>query len=63
MVHCGNVDGNGTVDILDLQAIKNQLNQPLTASNFKLDVTCNGQINILDLQAVKNNLNQPASCP
>lgn len=59
----GDVDASGTVNILDLQAIKLRLNQILAADNFKYDVTCNGQINILDLQAVKVNLNQAAACP
>lgn len=54
---------SGTVNILDLQAIKNQLNQPVGALNFRNDVTANGTINILDLQATKNNLNQAAACP
>lgn len=59
----GDVNANGSVNILDLQAIKNQLNQPVGAANFRNDVTANGTINILDLQATKNNLNQPAGCP
>lgn len=59
----GDVNSNGTVNILDLQAVKNQLNQALSQSNFKNDVNVNGTINILDLQVIKNNLNQPASCP
>lgn len=60
--HPGDVNANGPVNILDLQAIKNQLNQPVGSSNFRLDVNCNGTINILDLQATKNNLNQPLIC-
>lgn len=60
----GNVNGAGGVNILDLQAIKNALAQPVGLTNFWLDVNVSGGlINILDLQATKNNLNQPASCP
>lgn len=64
ILHEGNVDGTTAVNILDLQAIKNQLIQAVGNSNFHLDVNCSGgAINILDLQVAKNNLFQPASCP
>ena len=63
ITHEGNADGNTSVNILDLQAIKNQLNQPLTNANFTTDVNVSGTVNILDLQASKNNLLQPAACP
>ena len=63
VVQQGNVNGNAGVNILDLQAIKNRLNQALSANTFIYDVTVNGTINILDLQATKNNLNQAAACP
>lgn len=59
----GNANRAALVNILDLQAIKNQLNQPLSLNNFLNDINCSGTINILDLQAAKNNLNQPAGCP
>lgn len=59
----GNVDGNPAVNILDLQAIKNALLDPVDGSNFELDVNVSGgTINILDLQTAKNNLFGPAGC-
>ena len=55
---------NTAVNILDLQAVKNQLGVPVDFINYNDDVTVNGVINILDLQAVKNNLNQAQpTCP
>ena len=61
--HTGDVNGNGVVNILDLQAIKNMLLQPVDANNFLLDVNITGgSINILDLQATKNNLLSPIIC-
>ena len=64
LAHTGNVDGNAAVNILDLQAIKNRLIQPVNNATFLFDVNVTGgAINILDLQVTKNNLFQPAACP
>ena len=59
----GDVDDGNSVNILDLQAIKSEMFQPLGPSNFKYDVDCSGLTNILDLQATKNVLFQNAACP
>lgn len=58
LAQVGNVNGQGSTNILDLQQIKNNLNRPVSETNFLTDVNVNGSINILDLQAAKNNLNQ-----
>ena len=52
----GDVNQSGTVNAVDLQAIKNQLLQPVTSANFLCDINCSGIINAVDLQQVKNNL-------
>jgi len=61
----GDATGDGKVNVLDLLAIKPQVNQPVTTSNFRCDVNADGSINVLDLLATKNNLNHaiPATCP
>jgi hypothetical protein len=51
------------VNLLDLQAIKGQLFQTVSAANAKNDVNCDKLINLLDLQAVKGNLFLAANCP
>lgn len=63
VLHEGQANTDTAVNILDLQAIKNVLNQALSQANFRSDINVNGTINILDLQACKNNLNQAAACP
>ncbi len=61
----GDVNGDGTVNILDLVQVRNGLNQAVTAVNFRADVNTDGQLNILDLVAVRNSLNTSAgaACP
>ncbi len=60
----GDVNGDGTVSVLDLVLVRNVLNQPATAANFKADLDANGLINVLDLVLVRNALNTSvASCP
>jgi hypothetical protein len=59
----GDVDGSGIVNLLDLQAIKNTLFQPVGPSNFRSDVNLDGLINLEDMQFVKNALFQSAACP
>lgn len=60
----GDVNQNGAVNILDLQALVTNLTVPLSQATFQHDVTVNGQINLLDLQMAKNRLNQTAeTCP
>lgn len=56
------VNGEAVVNIFDLVAVRNQLNQPVTAANFRADVDTNGMINILDLVAIRNNLNTVVHC-
>jgi hypothetical protein len=60
----GDVTGDGAVNIFDLVQVRNQLNQPVTAGNFRVDVNADGAVNIFDLVAVRNNLNQSVpNCP
>ena len=63
VLHEGNVNGDTSVNLLDLQAVKSQLLQAVSAANARDDVTCDKAINLLDLQAVKGNLLAPAACP
>lgn len=50
----GDVSQSGTVNVMDMQMVKNQLLQAVTPANFLCDVNCNGSINVMDLQPVKN---------
>ena len=52
----GDVNQNGSVNVVDMQRVKNNLLQGLTTANFLCDVNCNGGINVVDLQNIKNNL-------
>ena len=53
----GDVNGDCTVNILDMIFIRNKLNEDTsTGDNWKADVTRDGAINILDLILVRNNL-------
>jgi hypothetical protein len=61
--HAGDINSDSSVNLLDLQVIKNGLFGAVSASSFLLDVNGDGVINLLDLQTVKNNLFQPAACP
>ena len=57
----GDVNGDCTVNIIDLIAVRNMLNKdPNHDDNWRADVNNDGKINILDLLAVRNNIN--ATC-
>lgn len=62
-VLAGDVNGDGTVDLLDLEQIRDQLNQPVTADSARADVNSDGQVNIFDLVAVRNRLDTTGTCP
>ena len=49
----GDVSGNGTVNASDIAAVKTQLGQPVTTSNFRADVNPNGIVNASDVVKVK----------
>lgn len=53
---CGDVNHNGQVTIGDMQAVKYNVGQPVSAATFLYDVNLNGSITIGDMQAVKYNL-------
>lgn len=48
----GDVNGNGTVNVSDVVAVKSQLG-PVTVSNFRADVNPNGIVNASDIVKVK----------
>ena len=54
----GNVNGSdpGEVDVIDMSAIKGALFDPVTPSNFTLDLNADGEIDVLDMSIVKGNL-------
>ncbi len=62
-VLAGDVNADGTVNVLDLMQVRNHLNQQATAANFRSDVTADGAINVIDLVQVRNRLNTLAACP
>jgi hypothetical protein len=63
LVRQGNVNGDGDVNVIDLQDVKNHVFQPVDGTNFMYDVDTDGQINVVDLQVTKNNLFTDAACP
>lgn len=46
--------GNGSVNSSDISQTKSQSGKPVTASNFRADVTVNGSINSSDISSVKS---------
>ena len=61
----GDVNGDGKVNVFDMLAVKEMMNQPVTADNCRRDVTADGKINVFDLMAVQRGLNKVISetCP
>jgi hypothetical protein len=60
----GDVTSDAAVNLLDLNAIKLELFQTVTAANFQSDVNADGSINLLDLNVTKINLFEPRpACP
>jgi hypothetical protein len=49
----GDTNGSRAVSAADVSQVKAESGQPVTASNFRADVTANGAINAADLGAVK----------
>ena len=56
----GDVNRDCKVDILDLLAVRNNLNKDPNSSStaYNCDVNKDGKINVLDLLQVRNNLNK-----
>ncbi len=55
-VLCGDVNGDGFVNIFDLVTVRNAINQPATSSTCRKDVNADGAINVMDLIMVRNGL-------
>ena len=55
-VLAGDVDGNKTVDINDVNLTRNQVGMPLTDSNFREDVRVDGAINNPDVKTVRHDV-------
>ena len=62
LTHRGNVVTDESVNVVDLQAVKDQVFGPLDDSNFACDLNVDGQIDVMDLQLVSDNVFTPASC-
>ena len=61
----GDATGDKKVNVLDLLDIKSNVNLPIIAANFRMDINADGKINVLDLLATKGDLNKfiTGSCP
>ena len=53
-VLAGDTNGNKAVSASDVGQTKAQAGQPVTAANFRMDVTPNGSINASDVGLVKS---------
>ncbi len=63
-VQRGNRDSSDTVvNIVDLNAVKQNLFNPLDAGNFRSDINADGVVNIVDLNETKQSLFSNVSCP
>jgi len=49
----GDANGNGTVDIGDMLAVRARFGQPVNETNCRYDINCNGVIDIGDMLAVR----------
>jgi hypothetical protein len=54
---------DGVVNVVDLQAIKDHLFDPVDEENFIYDINVDGVKNIIDLMVAKGNIFARASCP
>jgi hypothetical protein len=52
----GDVNGNSIVNASDVVVTKSQEGQPVSASNFREDVSANGTIDLEDVAQIKGNL-------
>ncbi len=59
----GDVNGDGTVDTLDVNQVNNALFEPADVPDFQFDVNTDGEINELDTNVVKDSLGGTAVCP
>lgn len=59
----GDVDGDGTVNIVDLNTIKGTVFRPINWLNFRSDITLDAIFNIVDLNLTKFGLFNTATCP
>ena len=59
----GDVNGSRSVTLADLLAVDGALAQPVTAANFRLDVTANGAVTQADRLSVNANLTQSLPAP
>jgi len=61
----GDVNADGVVNIFDLVAVRNQLDQPVGDGNFRADVNVSGKIDLSDLDFIRNAMNNvlTATCP
>ncbi len=50
----GDVNGNGSVNSVDISQVKSQSGQPVTNTNFRLDITPGGAINSGDVGLIKS---------
>jgi len=55
----GNVNADDSVNVINLQDIKNNIFMDVDATRFLYDVNADGTINVVDLQETKNNLFSP----
>ncbi len=63
-VLAGDVNGDGLVSVTDMVAVRNMLNQPVTARNCHIDVNADGSVSVTDMVAVRNNLGASVgNCP
>jgi hypothetical protein len=63
-VLAGDVNGDGIVSVTDMVAVRNQLNQPVTAATCRIDVNADGLVSVADMVTVRNNLNAAVDlCP
>lgn len=63
IAHEGNINGDDTIDVLDLQDLKNHVFEPVGPDNFLYDINADCSINVVDLQQTKNNVFTQVYCP
>ena len=59
----GDVNGDETVDVVDMSKVKGNLFEAVIGSNMRADISLDGAIDVSDMSSVKGHLFNSATCP
>ena len=59
----GDVNGDGRINLSDLVAVRDRVNQTATESSFRSDVNGDNKVNLSDMVIIRGNVNMKVTCP